>query len=185
MVFWYLLFLLAVLGLLAALIVSACRWSGEVTVLHFKETKLQSQTKQLQEQNKQLNKELNEKLQRDKQAAQAKVQAVQSSVQSSGSLSVQRVRSSGSCEQYRPLFAQYPWNVEVALAVCNAESGGNPNAISRTDDHGLMQIHQGVEIYGSQIYDPAFNVSIAYNNKYLASGWYPWSTCTNGTVKCW
>ena len=61
-----------------------------------------------------------------------------------------------------------------ALAVVACESGGNPNAISKTDDHGLFQIHQGLW-YGQQIYDPEFNTQVAFK-KFQRRGWSPW-TC--------
>ena len=84
------------------------------------------------------------------------------------------------CASYVPMFAQYGWNTDVAMAICSAESRGNPNAVSPTDDYGLMQINHGLEIYGSAIYDPAFNIKIAYTIKYLGNGWLPWTTYTSG-----
>ncbi len=80
-------------------------------------------------------------------------------------------------EKWRPLVEKYfPENqVDNALKIMACESKGNPNAISRTNDHGLMQIHKGLQIYGTRIYDPEFNIQIAYNNYYSKRGWQPWS----------
>ncbi len=82
-------------------------------------------------------------------------------------------------EKWRPLLEKYfPANqVDNALRIIECESKGNPNAISRTNDHGLMQIHNGLQIYGTRIYDPEFNIQIAYNNYYTKRGWKPW-TCS-------
>jgi len=94
------------------------------------------------------------------------------------SLSSQRSFSRGGCEQYRPLMERYTWDVNIALAVCNAESGGNPNAVSKTNDYGLMQLHS------IPLYDPEENIKYAYYEKYLKGGWVHWSVCKNGRVKC-
>lgn len=83
------------------------------------------------------------------------------------------------CSSYKPTFAQYGWNISVAMAICEAESSGNPNAVSTTDDYGLMQIHDGLALYGSKIFDPYFNISIAYI-KYQTQGWEAWSTYNSG-----
>ena len=48
---------------------------------------------------------------------------------------------SGGVEPWRDLVSKYFSNVERALCVMDWESGGNPNAISPTQDYGLMQIH--------------------------------------------
>ena len=87
--------------------------------------------------------------------------------------------SSGKCEKYRSEAAKYSWNVEIALAVMFAESGCNPNAVSPTNDHGLMQLH------AIPIYDPVKNIAYAYTEKYLKGGWSHWSVCNNYIVKCW
>lgn len=77
-------------------------------------------------------------------------------------------------EQWRPIIAKYPWPVDQAMLTMSRESGGNPRAISKTDDHGLFQIHGGYAKYGEKIYDPEFNISLAYNNYYKGRGWTPW-----------
>lgn len=76
-------------------------------------------------------------------------------------------------EQWRSIVAKYPWPVDQAMLTMSRESGGNPRAISKTDDHGLFQIHHGLANYGQAIYDPETNVRIAYN-MYKARGWRPW-----------
>jgi len=77
-------------------------------------------------------------------------------------------------EQWRSIVAKYPWPVDQAMLVMSRESGGNPRAVSKTDDHGLFQIHGGYAMYGEKIYDPEFNISLAYNNYYKGRGWTPW-----------
>ncbi|MEK7447837.1 MAG: transglycosylase SLT domain-containing protein [Patescibacteria group bacterium] len=77
-------------------------------------------------------------------------------------------------EQWRSIVAKYPWPVDQAMLTMSRESGGNPRAISATDDHGLFQIHGGYAKYGEKIYDPEFNISLAYNNYYKTRGWTPW-----------
>lgn len=99
----------------------------------------------------------------------------------------------GSCEQYRPIVEKYSWSTAAAMLIMDVESEGglipngncDPNAISPTNDHGLFQIHNGLALYGQQIYEPAFNTSIAYNVKYLHGGFSHWTTCKNGVIKCW
>lgn len=76
-------------------------------------------------------------------------------------------------EQWRPIVAKYPWPVDQAMLVMARESGGNPRAVSATDDHGLFQIHSGLANYGQAIYDPETNVKIAYG-MYASRGWRPW-----------
>ena len=104
------------------------------------------------------------------------------SVQPARPKPVQRVGSNTSCESYRGLVAQYPWNVEVALAVMKAESGCNPNATHVNNngsvDHGLFQLNN------INVHDPAENIRIAYQQKYASRGWQPWVVCTRGIVRC-
>ena len=84
------------------------------------------------------------------------------------------------CSTYRSTFAQYAWDIDVALAICQAESGGNPYSVSPAymnfdgcPDYGLMQIHC------QQVFDPGQNIAIAYH-KYQSQGWGAWSTYLNG-----
>lgn len=87
-------------------------------------------------------------------------------------------------EQWRPLVAKYfGANTNVALAIMIPESGGNPRASSPTNDHGLFQINKGLAIYGEQIYDPEFNIKVAYEQKFLKGGWRHWTVFTNGSYR--
>lgn len=63
-----------------------------------------------------------------------------------------------------------------------AESGGNPDAESRTDDQGLFQIHDGYSTYGDRVFDPSFNIQVAYGY-YSRRGWEPWSTFKSGRYR--
>lgn len=83
------------------------------------------------------------------------------------------VVNGGNCRTYDALFRQYNWNVAVAEAICQAESRGNPTAVSRTNDYGLMQLHN------MKIFDPAENIAAAYK-KYQSQGWQAWTTYTSG-----
>lgn len=91
------------------------------------------------------------------------------------------VEASGECTQYASIFEQYSWNAQIAMAICQAESGGNPNPPSNAainydgvSDYGLMQLH------GIDITDPAANIAYAYYHKYLTQGWGAWSTYSSG-----
>ena len=84
------------------------------------------------------------------------------------------------CAAYASLFEQYDWNVHTAVAICEAESTGQPNIVSNGEinpdglpDYGLMQLHD------IAILDPAQNISYAYYHKYLTQGWSAWSTYNN------
>jgi soluble lytic murein transglycosylase-like protein len=85
-------------------------------------------------------------------------------------------RKSGGVEKWRGLVAKYfPSNaVNTALSIMACESGGNPNAVSHTNDHGLFQINGGLQAYGEKIYNPEFNIKLAYTNYYATRGWQPW-----------
>lgn len=136
------------------------------------EEQVQKQEQQLKEE-----KQKQEKLESELQAkheAQAKVAVAPPPVQQPPK------PKTNSCESYRGLVSQYNWNTETALAIMRAESSCNPSAASHTNDHGLMQINQGLAIYGRAIYDPAFNVKVAYEQKYLKGGWRHWTVYKTG-----
>lgn len=83
------------------------------------------------------------------------------------------------CEQYRPLVEQYDWSADAAMRVMKEESGCDPNAVSPTDDHGLMQLHK------RPIYDPAENIAVAYelyeDGRVGENNWSAWyAVCTPG-----
>lgn len=90
---------------------------------------------------------------------------------------------SSGCSTYDSLFRQYAWDVTVAEAICQAESGGNPYALSQTADRGLMQINavhaDMVNFDLSVLYNPTENIAVAYK-LYSADGWSPWSTYLSG-----
>lgn len=94
------------------------------------------------------------------------------------------------CEQYRPLLAAYDWDVSVALAVMQAESGCNPRAdntgLNRdgSNDKGLMQInsiHRDL-VGDTERFDPAANIRAAWHI-YHGSGWRAWSAYNSGAYK--
>lgn len=68
-----------------------------------------------------------------------------------------------------------------AVAVCMAESGGNSDAVSPADDHGLWQInrvnfdHFGVD--DQSVLDPDRNAKIAIAMSSNGFNWAPWCTC--------
>lgn len=107
-----------------------------------------------------------------KQEALEEAEAAKTAVTTVTQVATQAV--SYNVEQWRPIVAKYPWPVDQAMLVLARESGGNPRAVSKTDDHGLFQIHGGLATYGEKIYDPEFNVALAYNNYYKTRGWRPW-----------
>ena len=75
------------------------------------------------------------------------------------------------------------WNVDVAYAVCMAESGGNTNAANYNDNHGkcvgsfgLMQL---ACFWIPNPTDPNANMAKA-NEIWSRSGWSPWGAYTSG-----
>jgi hypothetical protein len=93
-----------------------------------------------------------------------------------------QVTEASGCEKYRNIIAQYSWNVDVAIAVCNAESSGNAQTSNMSDYHafadcwgsyGLFQINCARGI----VHDPVENIRIAAS-MWQASGWAPWSATT-------
>lgn len=92
--------------------------------------------------------------------------------------------SGGGCSQWTSIISQYDWNITTALAVCNAESGGNPNNNNAGDYHvtcygsrGLFQIGCDSTANYDGMFDPAANVAQAYA-LYARRGWQPWGATT-------
>jgi len=92
--------------------------------------------------------------------------------------------SGGDCNQWRSILAQYSWNVDVAVNVCNAESGGNPNNDNPGDYHatcygsrGLFQIGCDSTSNYAGMFDPYANIAQAYA-LYSNRGWQPWGFTT-------
>lgn len=88
-------------------------------------------------------------------------------------------------EQWRDLaYSFFGDEVETALAVMACESGGNPYAVSRTNDHGLMQInyptwggHFGLS--KADLYDPTTNLWVAKQIRDI-QGWNAWTAYRRG-----
>ena len=71
----------------------------------------------------------------------------------------------------------------VAAAVAMAESGGNPNAVSPSNDYGLWQINS---VHGAQAsLDVMTNVRAAVSISNNGQNWGPWCTCwVNPQANC-
>ncbi len=107
---------------------------------------------------------------------------VQTSAKASEPEPQPKVTQATGCEKYRDIIDNYSWNVNTAIAVCNAESSGNANTSNLNDYHsfagcrgsfGLFQINCS----HGKVYDPVENIRIAAA-MYQASGWKPWSATT-------
>lgn len=72
---------------------------------------------------------------------------------------------------------------KIAMAIGMAESGLTADSVSRTNDHGLMQINKGFQVYGAAIYDPIENIRIAGRTFYKRRGFQPWTTYNKGLYK--
>lgn len=92
------------------------------------------------------------------------------------------------------LASGYNWPVDVARAICMAESSGNANAHNAADGHatctgsyGLYQIGCfWADFYGitiESLYDPAVNTEIAHRIYQRTGSFYPWTTWTGGAYK--
>lgn len=101
-----------------------------------------------------------------------------------------QARSGSGCEKYRDIISQYSWNVEVAIKVCNAESGGNSHIANMNDYHSFAHCRGSFGLFQincshGRVYDPTENVRIAYQ-MYQARKWAPWSfTTCRYKVKCY
>ena len=87
-------------------------------------------------------------------------------------------------------------DLNIAVAVALAESGGNPRAHNATppdNSNGLMQINMLGGLgpdrrsrfnlkSNDDLYDPATNMRVAYGI-FKGSGWKAWTTYTRGTYK--
>lgn len=60
----------------------------------------------------------------------------------------------------------------TAACIAEHESGGNPRAVSPTDDWGLWQIHGA----GSIAFDPVWNAKTAVSMSSNGTNWSPWTT---------
>jgi len=97
------------------------------------------------------------------------------------------LQTSTGCE----LAYNYNWDIEIAHAICMAESGGNPNAFNQSNydgsnDKGLFQINSCHVISGlisdNERFDPKLNVEAAYKI-YQGSGFTAWSAYNNQSYR--
>lgn len=88
-------------------------------------------------------------------------------------------QSTSGVEQWRGLVASiFPeFAVDTVLRVMQCESGGNPNAVSPTNDHGLMQINavNFARFGGRSPYDPEANLEVAYAMSAGGTSFWAWS----------
>lgn len=71
-----------------------------------------------------------------------------------------------------------PSDAFIAAEIATAESGGNPDAISPTDDFGLWQINGSWGAMASL--NPWTNVHSAITISNNGTNWSPWTTFTSG-----
>lgn len=90
--------------------------------------------------------------------------------------------SSGNCESYRSLVAQYDWNVNTMLRIMKAESGCNPVNHNYADAHstcsgsyGLMQIGCIHGYSAAHLESPQNNIAAAYSI-FKSQGYTAWTT---------
>lgn len=94
-------------------------------------------------------------------------------------------RGTGSdVEQWRGLVSVHFTEVDRALCIMAAESGGNPNAVNpRSGAAGLFQIMPfWWDRFGGDRFDPATNVSLAATILGL-QGWQAWSPYNRGRCR--
>lgn len=87
-------------------------------------------------------------------------------------------------EQWRPLVSTYGWNVDIALCLMQAESGGNPDAQNPSSGaSGLMQVlpswADNFGVTPADLFDPVTNLNISYA-LYQDGGWGHWSPWNRG-----
>jgi type II secretory pathway pseudopilin PulG len=143
------------------------RKEAELNQIRLESEQLQQAKDKLEEDKKKLETD-NEKLRKDLQTKREQVKTT-----------VRVASAKADCEAYRPLLEKYPWNVSIAMLVMSKESGCRANAVSRTNDHGLFQLHN------QAVYDPAQNIAIAYakyaGGRVGANNWSAWyAVCTPG-----
>lgn len=93
--------------------------------------------------------------------------------------------NSASCEQYRPLLAQYSWNVDTMLRIMKAESGCRPESLNnnpRTRDYsvGLLQVNLYGKLKASrppeaELKIPQKNIEASYKI-FKSQGYKAWTT---------
>lgn len=82
---------------------------------------------------------------------------------------------------------QIKW-LDTAIAICRAESGGDPNAVSNTHDYGIWQINRDAhpDLFSPGlvgVVDPVMGTKAAKTVYTAAGGWSPWSTYKSGAYR--
>lgn len=95
------------------------------------------------------------------------------------------------CANYLPIVQQYDWNVDMAMAVMQAENRtcnpGIDNAGLNSDgstDYGLFQVNSiHADMVGGNLESlrtPSVNVAVAYSLSHHGTNWTAWSTYKSG-----
>lgn len=105
--------------------------------------------------------------------------------------SAHKPKYSAECDRYASIIGRYSWDIRIAMAVMQAESGCDPSSANLNDVHqdakgniickgsfGLMQI----SCHSGEVYDPERNIAIAWE-KYKSRGWQPWGAYTDNRYK--
>lgn len=101
-----------------------------------------------------------------------------------------QITQASGCEKYRDIIDNYSWNVDTAIAVCNAESSGNATTSNLSDYHSFADCRGSFGLFQincshGRVYDPGRNIQIAAA-MYEARGWKPWAATTcKYKVKCY
>ena len=86
--------------------------------------------------------------------------------------------------------SKYDWSVQIAYAVAIEESRGGEKIVNWKDNHkvciGSFGFFQLACLHGTkaELLDGRTNVKLAHA-LWKREGWFPWSTCLSGIVKCW
>ncbi len=118
-------------------------------------------------------------------AEQEKAAATAVAAQVAAAAKVKTVAQAPVNGNYDALFQKYfGANWKMARAICTAESGLNPNAVSSTNDHGLCQInwpsHRNKVNSLSELYDPEINLRVAAQISGNGIKWTPWTVYRTG-----
>lgn len=76
-------------------------------------------------------------------------------------------------------------NLREAWAIAMRESGGRPDAVSATNDHGVFQFnyaawHKSDWWDTSRLHNRTYNITIAYRLSRGGKTWYPWDISGKG-----
>lgn len=142
---------------------------------------LRNEVKQGRDEQTKTDQQLNNQI-KDLQSRKEEKQRELAKVQSSERLASQRpvLTARGDIEAY--VIAVFGANAHIALAIMQAESGGNPSAISSTLDYGVFQIHASSHPQWSiqQLLDYKTNINAAFVISSGGTNWRPWTTYTSG-----